>query len=81
VDGVALQDWQDIATAPKDGTRILLWAPAWYFPCSGSWYGSDWRQVYDMPAFANAPSVWMPLPPPPAASDGEERPSPPKEKP
>lgn len=73
VDGVALQGWQDISTAPHDGTRILLWASAWHDPCSGSWYGSDWRQVYDLPTFAHSPTHWMPLPPTPAASDREER--------
>lgn len=81
VDGVALQGWHDISTAPHDGTRILLWASAWHAPCSGSWYGSDWRQVYDLPTFAHSPTHWQPLPQPPAASDREERMSPPKEKP
>lgn len=30
-------DWRDIATAPKDGTRVLLGHPEWWE--SGSWAG------------------------------------------
>lgn len=63
VDGVALQGWQDISTAPKDGTRIL-WS------C-----GDDKMSVIHWPEYdlCFEGGYWMPLPKPPAASDREER--------
>lgn len=71
VDGMALQVWQPIESAPKDGTRIL-WS------C-----GDDKMSVIHWPEYELCfeGGYWMPLPPPPAASDREERRLPPKEKP
>lgn len=53
--------WQPMETAPKDGTKILLWDPAgWcclgHYSCAG---GSFWAG-YRVPATA-----WQPLPGPP----------------
>lgn len=69
VDGVALQGWQPIESAPKDGTRIL-WS------C-----GDDKMSVIHWPEYELCfeGGYWMPLPMPPAASDGEERSSPPQQ--
>ena len=60
-----MSEWQTIDTAPKDGTRAIVWSKNWHYPCSASWYGNDWRIVYDLPAFAHPPTHWMPLPPSP----------------
>jgi len=57
--------WRDIATAPKDGTEILLgWkkmvASGHYARLTNGWITSrgTYHGIY-------APHFWMPLPPPP----------------
>ena len=62
-------EWQDISTAPKDGTRILIWCnwptlPSVYacsFEC-GQWQTGIWTA-----AKRPGPTHWQPLPAPPAA--------------
>lgn len=58
--------WQSIETAPRDGTRLLLWERegfafcGFYYPTQAEWVANiagvslDWT-----------PTHWMPLPPPP----------------
>lgn len=59
-------EWRPIETAPKDGTKLLLWAGnavvgQWYAKVVGtpvwsvSWNGDEFE-----------PTHWMPLPEPPA---------------
>lgn len=72
IEGLRQQnEWQPIETAPKDGTRVLVWRKheAGYSQASrlgvdyyknGSWWGS--RRL--MP-----PTHWMPLP---QAPEGEQ---------
>jgi len=56
--------WQPIDTAPKDGTRVLLYDPYngvgdgyycnirwWHYECGDDWYSEEWN-----------PTHWMPLP-------------------
>lgn len=58
-------DWQPIDTAPRDGTRVLLWYPAWIqhvFTAEfehGNWQTGVW--------YSNRakPTHWMLLPSPP----------------
>lgn len=73
--------WRPIATAPRDGTDVLLWVPAskWGPACavvgnSGrvTWHvsnidGHDWEGPLD----GALPTHWMPLPAPPASEEGE----------
>jgi hypothetical protein len=59
-------EWRDISTAPKDGSRVLLWADKWTGPAAGIWANS-WTVGYDLPPFLYEPSHWQPLPPPPKA--------------
>ncbi len=62
--------WQDISTAPKDGTTVLCYTNDGYrFPMvcacafdSGEWWPDSWES----PESALNPSHWMPLPPPPS---------------
>ena len=70
--------WQPIATAPRDGTRLLLavfregdyvniGVGAWEFIETSEW---DGIKVYDWAEYAGSteePSHWMPLPAPPEA--------------
>lgn len=81
----AQPQWQDISTAPKDGTVIYGYEP------KGSWKGPRgqrhcatvmyWHQPGnpDIPGYWDAlgyptkyrPTLWQPLPPPPSKRDGE----------
>lgn len=72
-------DWQPIETAPKDGTKILLFQPdVWnsdwndyegrYEPCVETGFYNDcgYPTGYYYPVFPiNTPTHWMPLPSPP----------------
>lgn len=58
--------WQPIETAPKDGTEILLtdghWKrTGWWAKRIGSW-------SIDAAVSLTMPTLWAPLPDPPAAS-------------
>lgn len=64
-----MTSWQDIATAPRDGTCALFYAPA-VNDCAQRWRVDWWWNKYR--AWANMrPSQpythWMPLPAPPQA--------------
>jgi predicted RNA-binding Zn-ribbon protein involved in translation (DUF1610 family) len=53
--------WQDIATAPRDGTWILLYARNWGKPVVGIWdrQRQFWAEGYHG---LDRPTHWMPLP-------------------
>lgn len=79
VDGVAVQGWQPIESAPRDGTWILVsrdngcgtdYAIVWWDDHSDDGY--PWRSEFNA-YVADRWDDWQPLPQPPAASDGEER--------
>lgn len=64
-----MREWQDISTAPKDGTAILVFqatdgdhkdrmAIAWCWDHGGFWRCSDYPGLQ--------PTHWMPPPPRPA---------------
>lgn len=65
-----MPEWQPIETAPKDGTRILVW-PYW---SDGTPEVVKWVKMRRVPdrwevhggTFLNSqPTHWMPLPDPP----------------
>ena len=62
-------NWQEISTAPKDGTEIFVYEPSlgsldnWTY--SRAWYEVEtdsWETPYGR---MNEPTHWMPLPNPP----------------
>lgn len=59
----ALGGWQDISTAPKDGSRVLLYGFDGYEGMFGVWNGQWVWAGY----LSNRlqPTHWQPLPPPP----------------
>jgi hypothetical protein len=65
-------EWRDIASAPKDGTFVLLFvrgSDAWC-PSIGRWNGDAWGDEmfsFHLPGL-NMPTHWQPLPAPPLAS-------------
>lgn len=76
----AAQQWQPIESAPKDGTRILLFFPNDVGVISGEWnferfnanpkphFTHDQEQRWGVRHMrANQPTHWKPLPPPPEA--------------
>ncbi len=75
---VPVPQWQDIATAPKDGRTLLLWAHNdVYTACWDDNYvwAKGWISVYARSdTISIDPTHWMPLPAAPLAS-----PTPPKE--
>ncbi len=68
----ATQGWSGIESAPRDGTRVLLWMDgSIYF---GSWFNnkayptiSRWK-VEVPPSWQDQPTHWLPLPSPPKNS-------------
>ena len=66
-------EWQDISTAPKDGTHVLLWAAPNNFVDIGFfrqkedhgdfWTGDCWQSWFHKDRAR--PTHWMPLPDPP----------------
>jgi hypothetical protein len=58
--------WQDISTAPKDGSKILAWDGDYVIvraDPNGGW-SDDFEQYLSL-------DKWMPLPAPPAVKEGE----------
>lgn len=71
-----MSEWQPIETAPKDGTKILVWThhdevevSEWYEskgetyePVEGTEYFRPVTKVYHSGWNGNTPTHWMPLP-------------------
>lgn len=81
---VVVGGWQPIETAPKDGTRVLLYLAApwsrlelarWYQPW-GNWQtdGDEPDQFRDeyCGIGSQLPTHWQPLPPPPVQAQGSD---------
>jgi hypothetical protein len=83
----AVEVWQPIESAPRDGRIIIGWSAGWTSPTAIQWvdelkyqgeYGEvcepadwDWNGTIQCPPSHN-PTHWMPLPPPPSAPKQEK---------
>jgi hypothetical protein len=70
-----MTDWQPIETAPKDGTRILVFEKIWPEIVVAEWdegtgHHPGWRVYPNTESLDTCdPTHWMPLPEPPVAAD------------
>ena len=70
------QGWMDIATAPRDGTRVLLWRDWLSDDCAVCQWRQDICNWYSVGRYVfNGALLWRPLPPPP---QGREEPTKPR---
>jgi hypothetical protein len=59
------EGWQDISTAPKDGTTILGWWISTPNNCSVVWWSSAHKAWRDDAGTLGAPTKWQAIVPPP----------------
>jgi hypothetical protein len=60
--------WQPIETAPKDGTRVLLYIDEDEGPCIGKWDIDFWQKpnwCMEAGDYWSGATHWQPLPAPP----------------
>jgi len=83
-----LSEWQPIETAPKDGTPVLIFVPAYTRPTLGDfpavmqvahWYGFAggefaWTEVHGEGYETYEPTHWMPLPGAPSSPSPPQSP-------
>lgn len=62
-----MNEWQPIASAPRDGTRVLIADMDAWMAVARFWPGNmRWIEDAASGMTLNDPSHWMPLPPPPS---------------
>ena len=64
--GISPSGWEPIATAPQDGTWILVHHFRWEFPDIAGWNGRCWKSYSEVIA---VPTHWQALPAPPVEKD------------
>lgn len=76
--------WQDIASAPRDGTYILVYPAMLGYPMVATWdpdcekytrWQHNWRAAMSGKPVPYDPTHWQPLPPPPLSTTAAEQPS------
>jgi hypothetical protein len=70
--GNGMSNWQPIETAPKDGTRVVLYLPEFAEEYRIAFWARSWGEWQTIPGLYSCRSAshWMPLPPPPATAKG-----------
>jgi len=59
--------WQDISTAPRDGTGVIAFVPGFGMGSMVlSWFDGYWREPANCLGLKVPPTHWQPLPAPPA---------------
>jgi hypothetical protein len=67
-DTAGREEWQPIETAPKDGTRVLVWWEHWSaYPVVSYFKHGRWNGEIACSEGDEQPTHWQPLPEPPAA--------------
>lgn len=61
------EEWADISTAPRDGTRVLIWNGFGQAVVSWDCVYDNWR--VSAGAIVRNPTHWMPLPRPPETKE------------
>lgn len=66
-----MDEWRDIASAPKDGTPILMWVSGERRRVVFGWWSGRHDPEYPWHTYGEAyrvdiPTHWMPLPTPPS---------------
>jgi hypothetical protein len=56
----AVTEWRDIATAPKDGTKVWAFGSGWFCPSIIAADGEWWR-MRQAEGYTGQPTHWMPL--------------------
>ena len=56
-------EWQDIESAPRDGTQILVMPFKHYYQVV-SWYDGEWRENTNGLALKREPVLWSQITPP-----------------
>lgn len=77
--------WQDIASAPRDGTEIDIWignspivdggyriVNCWWSAVDGYWFGPMGGPARDLRQQAGVPTHWRPLPEPPTPESSHD---------
>lgn len=61
-----MSEWLDIESAPRDGTRVLLFRRRWAENMAVGWYSRDWScwLTVNGTEFPE-PTEWRPTPEPP----------------
>ncbi len=62
--------WHPIETAPKDGTRILIFFPAHSYIEVGCFWEGYWTD--DNGDVTVPPTHWQPIPPPPYVQETQQ---------
>lgn len=66
--------WRPIATAPKDGTAVIVCGATWggyeAFYKDGEWWTMD-QGTMTVTELITSPTHWMPLPEPPSPPPGD----------
>jgi hypothetical protein len=56
--------WRPIDSAPRDGTRVMMWGAGWDAPQTHTWWNEANAEI-ELRHWHDPPTHWMPLPPPP----------------